>query len=197
MIIEDDDSFVQQEGLAPEAGDEEEQRGHALLLPLIIVIAWIAWTALCLVFFAPKIKTALEESGIMPLIADRSTETEEVRMRTVSLVYPLANGETVTVSLESPRYGSSEKHDTVEALISAYPEDAIAQGAVNLVPEDLVLNGLTSSGGICYVDVSHEIESAPSLGSYTAFDQIADTLLLFDDVEAVAFLVDGEEVVLD
>ena len=63
---------------------------------------------------------------------------------------------------------------------------------MNLVDRDTKLIGLTCSRGICYVDLSRDILDSPALGEYTAFDQIADTLMLDDDVDKVVFLVEGE-----
>ena len=191
--MEDDDSFIQQEGLRPEE-DGKEGRGHGALPWLIVALLWLLWSVLCVLLFKDSVASAIEDSGVIPLIEamanDRVDEAEA--MRTVRLSYPLANGESVVVSLEARRWGSDALHDTVEALISAYPYEALAQGAVSLVPRDTRLIGLTNADGMCYVDLSGEVLDGPSIGGYDALDQIRDTLMLDESVERVAFLIEGE-----
>lgn len=191
MMIEDDDSFVQQEGLDRPA--EEPRRGHGLLPWLIVFITWLLWTLACVLIFHDRVAQAVEDSGVVPLI--RSLEEEgpaPVPTRTVSLVYPFADGSVATVTMDVARYGSSALHDSVEALIGAYPYEALAQGALKLVDESTRLIGLTCEGGMCYVDLSREVLDSPSLAGYSALDQIRDSLLLDESVEAVTFLIEGE-----
>lgn len=191
MMIEDDDSFVQQEGL--DRPIEEPRRGHGLLPWLIVFIIWLLWTLTCVLLFHDRVVQAVEDSGVVPLI--RSLEEEgpaPVPTRTVSLVYPFADGSVTTVTMDVARYGSSALHDSVEALISAYPYEALRQGALKLVDESTRLIGLTCEGGMCYVDLSREVLDSPSLADYSALDQIRDSLLLDDSVEAVTFLIEGE-----
>lgn len=193
MILEDDDSFVQQEGLVPEE-DSSEQRGRGIVIWLIIFLVWILWTAGCFFFFRDDMVRAFQESGVPELISSMQEEEEHSTHRDVTLVYPLADGTSVTVQASALRYGGDSFHDTVEALIEYYPYEALSQGAVNLVPSQTELIGLSTSDGICYVNLSEEILSAPSLGSYTAFDQIEDTLMLSPEIEKVVFLVEGTAV---
>ena len=70
--------------------------------------------------------------------------------------------------MDVARYGSSALHDSVEALIGAYPYEALAQGALKLVDESTRLIGLTCEGGMCYVDLSREVLDSPSLAGYSA-----------------------------
>ena len=185
MMIEDDDSFVQQEGLDRPA---EEPRPW-----LIVFITWLLWTLACVLLFHDRVAQAVEDSGVVPLI--RSLEEEgpaPVPTRTASLVYPFADGSVATVTMDVARYGSSALHDSVEALIGAYPYEALAQGALKLVDESTRLIGLTCEGGMCYVDLSREVLDSPSLAGYSALDQIRDSLLLDESVEAVTFLIEGE-----
>ena len=129
----------------------------------------------------------------MPLIQEMNEEELILETRNVELIYPFFDGSTVMTSLRAGRHGSDIYHDTVEALINEYAYDAYALGAVNLVNPQTELIGLTCSNGICYVDLSSEILDSPALTDYTAFDQIEDTLMLFDDIEEVEFLIDGEK----
>ena len=192
-MIEDDDSFVQQEGLDVQDDADRPAGTRRLLICLVVFILWTLWTTVCFLVFRGSMESALEESGVLPLLsAIQEQEDAAPATRSVSLVYPYADGDTITITVDAPRLGSDAKHDTVEALISSYPYDALSHGALSLVSRECELLGLTARDGICYVDMSQEILSAPELGSYTAFDQIRDSLLLFSDVETVSFLVEGE-----
>ena len=126
-MIEDDDSFIQQEGLPKTQEDEERQaRGmHALVGYIVVLVVWIIWTVACILFFSQRVEQAVRDSGVLDMMAEMTD---------------------------------------VQAC----------------------------SRGICYVDLSREILDSPALGEYTAFDQIADSLMLDDDVDKVVFLVEGE-----
>lgn len=192
-MIEDDDSFIQKEGLDIQSEEEESSGTRSLVIYSVIFIIWILWSFFCFLFFRDRIAAAVEESGIMPLIQEMNEEELILETRNVELIYPFFDGSTVMTSLRAERHGSDIYHDTVEALINEYAYDAYALGAVNLVNPQTELIGLTCSNGICYVDLSSEILNSPALTDYTAFDQIEDTLMLFDDIEEVEFLIDGEK----
>lgn len=193
-MIEDDDSFIQQEGLPKTQEDEERQaRGmHALVGYIVVLVAWIIWTVACILFFSQRVEQAVRDSGVLDMMAEMTDVQGTPSTRPVQLAYPLADGSVHVVQLEAQRHGGDARHDTLEALIEAYPQEAFGHGAVNLVDRDTKLIGLTCSRGICYVDLSRDILDSPALGEYTAFDQIADTLMLDDDVDKVVFLVEGE-----
>lgn len=192
-MIEDDDSFIQKEGLDIQNEEEEGSGTRSLVIYSVIFIIWILWSFFCFLFFKDRIAAAVEESGVIPLIQEMNEEELILETRNVELIYPFYDGSTVMTNLRAERHGSDIYHDTVEALINEYAYDAYALGAVNLVNPKTDLIGLTCSNGICYADLSREILDSPSLADYTAFDQIEDTLMLFDDIEKVEFLIDGEK----
>lgn len=189
-MIEDDDSFIQKDGL----DDYEEDRSglRPWLICTIIFAIWLIWVAVCFFAFRDSVSQAIKDSGVLELIAGMEETEEAATTRTVNLVYPFYDGTTTKITLSAQRHGGDVYHDTVEALISEYPYEALLKGAVNLVDEKTNLNGLSVSSGVCYVDLSSQILQSGELSGYTAFDQIADTLLLFDSIEHVEFLIDGQ-----
>lgn len=192
LMIEDDDSFRQKEGL-DHRNEEDSSRSRSLVVCSAVLIIWILWSFFCFLFFREKIITAIVDSGVIALIQEMNDEEEPLSTRNVELIYPFYDGSTVMVRLRAERHGSDIYHDTVEALINEYAYEAYALGAVNLVSSECSLIGLTACEGICYVDLSREILDSPSLEGYTAFNQIEDTLMLFDDIEKVEFLIEGEK----
>ena len=192
-MIEDDDSFIQKEGLDIPNEEEEGSGTRSLVLYSVIFILWFLWSFFCFLFFKDRIAAAVEESGVIPLIQEMNEEELILETRNVELIYPFYDGSTVMTDLRAERHGSDIYHDTVEALINEYAYDAYALGAVNLVNPQTDLIWLTCSNGICYVDLSSEILDSPSLTDYTDFDQLEDPLMLFDDIEKVEFLIDGEK----
>lgn len=193
-MIEDDDSFIQQEGLPPAQEDENRQTRsvHTLVTGLVVFVIWVIWTVACVLFFSGSVEKAVRDSGVLELLAQMSDEEEGKSTRTVQLAYPLADGSIHVMQVEAIRHGGDARHDTLEALIETYPQEALSHGGVNLIDRNTRLIGLTYADGRCYVDLSDDILDSPVLGSYTAFDQIADTLMLDDDIESVVFLIEGE-----
>lgn len=193
MVLEDDDSFKQQETLDPPGDEGGGGRGWAIWLA--VVIAWLVWCAVCFLIFRDRVFTAVEESGVPVLLAEMRAAEESAAAvsRTLSLSHVRADGTLGNYMTEVARFGSDSKHDAIEGLLSGRSEEALADGAVNLVPPDTELIGLTASQGICYVDLSSEALGGTSWKGVDGFDQMRQTLMAFDDVEEVVFLIDGEE----
>lgn len=186
-MIEDDDMFQQNESLLPEK--EEEGKSHIML---IILAAWVIWTAALSIYFVPKVITAVEDSGVIELIqAQNTSESISDSMRSVSAYFVTLEGAR-EYSFSTVRRGGSKYHDIVEALIAGAPEEALRDGAVSLISPDTRLIGLSYGNGILYVDLSSEFLESPSLDeNYTAADELRDSLLQ-DDIEKVVILVEGE-----
>ena len=174
-MIEDDDNFRQNESLMPseEQMQQEEGHRHSIMVWLIVLTLWIVWTAGCILLFRTRVASAIEESGVIPLIENMKTSDQILSERTV------------------PRLGGDIYHDTVEALFTYYPYEAFSEGAVNLVQEGRLI-GLTCEKGICYVDFTEDMLGNPRLSEYTALNQVEDTLLGYDEIEKVVFLIEGE-----
>lgn len=192
-MIEDDDNFRQNESLMPseEQMQQEEGHRHSIMVWLIVLALWIVWTAGCILLFRTRVVSAIEESGVIPLIENMKTSDQILSERTVVLSYPRPDGTSQTVEAQVPRLGGDIYHDTVEALFTYYPYEAFSEGAVNLVQEGRLI-GLTCEKGICYVDFTQDILGNPCLGEYTALNQVEDTLLGYDEIEKVVFLIEGE-----
>ncbi len=182
-MIEDDDMFRQKENL-----DREKP---SRLRPVIISIAFVIWTAGLLFLFYPKIVNAVEKSGVLPMIAAMHEEEASSPHRGVKAVYLSQEGPKSFVLVTEKR-GSDALHDTVEALIHDYPEEALRQGCISLVNRKTELIGLTLKKGICYVDLSDDVLKSDEYNGYTAFDQIKDTLILNESVNKVVILVEGK-----
>ncbi len=188
-MIEDDDSFKQNETLRSETEEHEGSKHHIMLY---IFIAWVIWTILLSFYFLPKVKEAIQESGVIALIEDmNSRENSTVSTRTVNAGYITGDGIKI-FTLNTERRGSDKYHDTVEALINDYPYDALKEGAISLINPKTKLIGLTAGDGICYVDLSKEFLDSRQYGEYTAADQLKETLLSYEEISKVVILIEGE-----
>lgn len=182
-MIEDDDKFRQKENL-----DREKP---SKLRPVIISFVFVLWTAGLLFLFYPRIADAVEKSGVIPMIAAMQEEKQSSPHRGVKAVYLSQDGPESFVLVTEKR-GSDALHDTVEALIHDYPEEALKAGCISLVNSRTELIGLTLRKGICYVDLSDDVLDSAEWNGYTAFDQIKDTLMLNESVSKVVIMVDGK-----
>jgi len=179
-MIEDDDSFKQNETLKSEP-DEKEGKRRPIMLYLLLL--WILWTAALSIYFLPKIKNAILESGVIELIEERSDEGEvHNNQRKIQAAY-LNSDDFKVYELTTTRRGSDIYHDTIEALISDYPYDALKDGFISLIPSDTELLGLTAYQGVCYVDLSDEILKSSTYKGHTAYEQIEKTLLSYEEID--------------
>ncbi len=187
-MIEDDDSFQQQEGL-PMLDDDERGTFRAPVIWLIIILAWFLWAVLLCALMGPGVLDAIDESGVIPLIQALDEEPAGSTVPTVRLTYPRYDGSIVEVEVPAPGIAADRLHDTVEALFGPVPREALAQGAFSLIDEGCTLEGLTAREGICYVEVGGSGLGGKVLPSgYDATSQLRDTLLLFDAIEEVVVI---------
>ena len=182
-MIEDDDKFRQKENL--------DRERPSLVRPVIISLVFVLWSAGLLFFFYPKMKDAVEKSGVIPMIAALREKEQSSPQRGVNAVYISQEGPKTFV-LTTDKRGSDALHDTVEALISDYPEQALSEGCISLVDRKTELIGLTLKKGICYVNLSDDVLKSQEWNGYTAFDQRKDTLMLNESVKKVVILVNGK-----
>lgn len=185
-MIEDDDMFRQNESLPP----EEKEEGHSHLM-LFIFIGWLIWSAALSVFFIPKVITAVNESGVLALIeAELDDRSSAIETRDISAYFVTLEGKK-EFFFKTERRGGTKYHDIVEALIEGAPTEALEEGAISLISPETELIGLSYGNGICYVDLSSEFLESPSLGSYTAADELRDSLRQ-DGIEKVVIMIEGE-----
>lgn len=190
-MIEDDDSFQQQDGL-PMLEDEDRGTLRAPVIWLIVILAWFLWTVLLCAIMGPGVLDAIDESGVIPLIQALDEEPPASTETTVRLTYPRYDGSLVEVEVPAPRIAADRLHDTVEALFGPVPREALAQGAFSLIDEGCTLTGLTARDGICYVEVGGSGLGDKALPSgYDATAQLRDTLLLFEGIEEVVVVTGG------
>lgn len=182
-MIEDDDKFKQKENL-----DVTYERN--ILRPIIVIFALIIWTLALSLIFYPKVKSAVLDSGVLQLISNMKDE-EIVPQRGIKAIYFSQDG-LKTFSYVTDKRGSTYLHDTIEALIHDYPEEALKEGCISLVSSDTKLIGLTVSRGICYVDLSKDFLKSSTYNNYNAYEQVEKTLLLDENIEKVVILVEGE-----
>ena len=58
-MIEDDDSFIQKEGLDIPNAEEEGSGTRSLVIYSVIFIIWILWSFFCFLFFKDRIAAAV------------------------------------------------------------------------------------------------------------------------------------------
>lgn len=182
-MIEDDDKFKQKENL-----DVAYERNF--IRPIIIFFVLIIWCVGLSIFFYPKVKSAVIESGVLELIADMNEE-ELIPQRGIKAIYFSQAGSEV-YSFVTDKRGSTYLHDTIEALIHDYPVEALKDGCISLVSSETKLIGLTVSRGICYVNLSKEFLKSSTYNENNAYEQVEKTLLLDENIEKVVILVEGE-----
>lgn len=182
-MIEDDDKFKQKENL-----DVTYERN--ILRPIIVIFVLLIWSITLFLIFYPKVKSAVVDSGVLQLIANMKNE-EIVPQRGIKAIYFSQDGPT-SFSFVTDKRGSTYLHDTIEALIHDYPEEALKKGFISLVASDTKLIGLTVSRGICYINLSKEFLKSSTYKGYNAYEQVEKTLLLDENIEKVVILVEGK-----
>ena len=70
-----------------------------------------------------------------------------------------------------------------------------AEGLINVIPKDTVLNSCVVEKGLCTVDFSaHLLDAAGSTAELFAIYSIVNTLCGLDGIETVQFTIDGQKV---
>lgn len=157
---------------------------------LLILLVWILFTLGVLGLGYPKMRQAVQESGVLTLLAQNegsSTAIADTRVITAAFILP--SQATKLFTYRAPRYGSSAYHDTFEALLAPLPQAALAEGAISTIDSNTRLRGLTLSNSILYVDLSRAFYSSANLAS--AIRQIEATAHAFSAVKGVVILVEG------
>lgn len=185
-MFDEDDKLNQRDTFI----DESEEKSFSFLRLLIIFFIWAIWTTALSFIFLPKVQAAVEESGVIELIEKMNNKaivsTEGKRL--VKVFYQSLSGlEEFLIYTE--KRGSSAHHDAIEALLEPVGENALKTGSITFIDKSTKLIGLSSSKGICYVDLSKEFTN--SKNTKIASSQVRETLLSFDDIDEVVILVDG------
>lgn len=167
---------------------EKPRKRHHLVLFLL----WLLFTLAFVALGYPRVKTSIEESGVLSLLASTAKElSTQQNKRSVDVVFALYPDTYQSFSIQQDRQGGSAYHDTFEALLEGPTVEVLKKGAVSYIHPDANLIGVTLSSKILYVDLSKEY-----LNSYDmqrARMQIQKTALLFSRVKDVVLLVEGKE----
>lgn len=113
-------------------------------------------------------------------------------MRRVQVAFILSDGSALPFSYLATRYGSSQYHDTFEALLAGPPLEALKRGAVSYIEPKTRLRGLTLSNGILYIDFTRPYGESKYLDRANL--QVRTTALEFSTVKDVVILIEGEAV---
>lgn len=119
------------------------------------------------------------------------TDTDQ----TFTLYFPSENRRYVIPEL---REATLSENETAEAyLLRELMAGPQSEGTVAAVPEGTILLNVSTSGGVCTVDLSSEFYKnafAGDYGLYTEIYSIVDTLTGLDTVDSVRFLRDGSAI---
>ncbi len=181
MLIEEDDRFVQKETFEDKPVEKPNFK-----LYVILILAWVLWTSLFLIIFTPKIKSAVQESGVLTLLDTEVKTKEKVKQREVKLAFVTQDGIKL-YPLEVSIGRASKYHDAVEGLLLGPSEAILKDKAITYINKNTSLIGLTYSRGICYVELSKEFNDQDQ----KAVEQIELTLKAFSEIEKVVILKDG------
>lgn len=183
MMIEEDDRFVQKESFEEETVDKPNYKRY-----VVIILAWVLWTSIFLIIFTPKIKTSVQQSGVLTLLENSdTTKTASSQKRVVSISFVDQDGFKL-FSQEIDKGSATKYHDAIEALLKGPTEEILKEKAVTYINKDTSLIGLTYSRGICYVDLSKEFNEQDQ----KAVEQIELTLKAFSEIESVVILKEGQ-----
>lgn len=160
---------------------------------VLILLSWLLFTLLVVALGYPKVREALDESGIMLLLeTQQSGEKQSSNRRTVQIAFADSPSSFRLFSTSTQRMGGSAYHDTFEALLHGPELEALKQGAVSYIHPDTKLRGITLSNRILYVDVSKEYLLSSDLKR--ALAQFKETALGFPRIKDVVVLVEGEPI---
>ena len=160
---------------------------------MLILLSWLLFTLLVVALGYPKVRAALDESGVLLLLKNQQSESEQTsNFRTVQVAFAISPSTYQLFSTKEPRLGGSAYHDTFEALLHGPSLQALKMGAVSYIHPDTRLRGITLSNRILYVDLSKEYLLSSDLKR--SFSQIKETALGFSRVKDVVVLVEGEQI---
>ena len=173
-----------------EQDNQQEKRRVSRIL--LVLLSWLLFTLLVVALGYPKVRSALDESGVLLLLQDQQSGGGQAsNLRTVQVAFADSPSSYQLFSTKGERLGGSAYHDTFEALLNGPSLEAIKLGAVSYIHPDTRRRGLTLSNRILYVDLSKEYLLSSDLKR--AYSQIKMTALGFPRVKDVVVLVEGEK----
>lgn len=174
--------------------EQENQIGkNRMRRTVLILLSWLLFTLLVVALGYPKVREALDESGVILLLENQQSEGgQSSTHRTVQVSFADSPTSFRLFSTSTQRLGGSAYHDTFEALLQGPDLELLKQGAVSYIHPDTSLRGLTLSNRILYVDLSKEYLLSSDL--QRAFGQLRETALGFSRVKDLVVLVEGEPI---
>ncbi len=160
---------------------------------LIIVAVWLLFTSTVLVVGYPKVRSAVEESGVLQLLETQSSQSKTTRNGTdVVVFFGTYDKDYVEFHQQQQRLGGGFMHDSFEALLGGPSLAAIKQGAISYIQAGTQLLGLTVSNQILYLDLSKEYLLSKNLE--LAHKQLEQTALALDGIKDIVVLVEGKPI---
>lgn len=188
LMIEDDDHFKQKDTFTPETNEKLNIKYY-----VIIIISWVLWVLIFALLFTPKIKVAIEQSGVINLWETQVLKnveggnSKDYRIVT-ALFYDTKGAKNYTI--HAPLTNTDKYHDTIEGLLLGPSQEILAQHAITYIAKETKLLGLIYSKGIVYVDLSKEFNDEDE----KAVNQIEGTLKNFSEVKKVVILKDSSAI---
>ncbi len=160
-------------------------------MPLLyITFALFVALALATVIALPRIRSAIEASGVVPLIKNYLAQSEQVK-EPIKVAFPLPDKtyQLYSVTAEGPTI----YHRTLEALLKGVPSVALRDGGITYIPQKTKLRGVSVRRAVAYVDFSKEFLN-PTVwenGYHLKMEQVWQTLKPLQ-IKKLFILVEGK-----
>ncbi len=170
---------------------DDTHKTNKRLRPALILAAWIVITIIVIILGYPKVSSAIEESGVLPLLKQSAgKETPKLDTRTVSAAFVTVEGEVVLFRFQGKKWGGGNYHDTFEALLGGPNQQVLASGAVSYIHPETELVGLTLRERILFIELTKEYLQSIDLKKAT--EQLKITAQSFENVADIVLIIDGE-----
>ena len=165
----------------------------ALLLTVCMIFALVSCTAK-----TDGTATAKEESKV----TDEKKETpvtekeekKEDKKPDQSLILYFCDSEAYGLHADVRKVDGDVEIDAKYA-VNELIKGTTAEGLINVIPTDTVLNSCAVADGVCTVDFSaHLLDAAGSASELFAIYSIVNTLCGMEGIESVQFTIDGQKV---
>lgn len=158
--------------------------------PLILILLWIVFNLLVVVVGLPRVRNAIQQSGVLELLATGQDRQDPSTFRRVQVCFVQWPDRYSLFTVDQKRKDGSIYHDTFEALLAGPNERILEAGAVSFIHPDTQLRGVTLSSRILFVDFSNEYLLSSDLEA--ARQQVKRTALGSNRIKDVVILVEGK-----